>query len=143
MVASVIVTHGQLATALLDTARLIVGDLPHVEAVCLEPWDGADICSEKVHRAIDAVDDGEGVLVFADLPGGTPCNVGVACLTDRRVEVITGVNLSMIVKLRSIQRAGTSLVEAAHELAQYGTRSVRVISEEIRERAAAREAGGK
>ncbi len=137
MVAGVIVTHGQLAQALLDTARLIVGDLPLVQAVCLEPWDGGEVCSAKVHRAIDAVDQGDGVLVLADLPGGTPCNVGIGCLEDRKVEVVTGVNVSMLVKLRGLQLAGADLLEAAHQVAIHGASSVRVMSEEVRARAEA------
>lgn len=131
MVGSVIVTHGPLAQALLETARLIVGDLPHVIAVGLEPWEGPSVCNDKVHRAVDEVDDGDGVIIFADLPGGTPCNVGLTCVADRRVEVVTGVNLSMLVKLRSAQLAQVPLGETAHQVAAYGTRSVKIASEDL------------
>jgi mannose PTS system EIIA component len=133
MVAAVIVTHGHLAQALLDAARLIVGDLPAVQAVGFEPWDGPDAARAKVERAIEQVDQGEGVLILADLPGGTPCNVGLACIDGRDIEVVTGVNLSMLVRIPAMQAGGPRpLGDLAADLADHGRRSIREASADVR-----------
>lgn len=138
MVAAVIVTHGHLAQALVDAARLIVGELDAVQAVGFEPWDGPDTARAKVQRAMAQVDQGDGILLLVDLSGGTPCNVGLACIPEaaddgRQIEVVTGVNLSMIVKLPALQSAGDRpLADLAQEIAEHGGRSIKVASAAVR-----------
>ncbi len=127
MIGGVIVTHGFLADALLESARLIVGETPHLVAVALDAADGPEACLRKLEEAVEEVDDGDGTLILTDLPGGTPCNVGVHCMARRRVRVVTGVNLSMVVKLGALQAAGLPLDEIARRIADYGTRSIRVL----------------
>lgn len=129
MIGVVVVTHGVLAQALLEAANLIVGELTAAAAVNLRPEDGPEAAREKVEAAVDAVDQGEGVLLLVDLPGGTPCTICVGCLEHRMAEVVTGVNLSMLVKVPFIRAAdGLSLEERARELAAFGARAVRAIT---------------
>ncbi len=132
MIGGVIVTHGFLAQALLESARLIVGETPRLAAVGLEPGDGPEVCERKLRQAVEEVDDGDGVLVLTDLPGGTPCNVGLQCGGDGSLEVVTGVNLSMVVKLGALQAAGMPLAEVADRIAEYGIRSIRVATRALR-----------
>ena len=127
MIGGVIVTHGFLADALLESARLIVGDTPQLVAVGLDASDGPEVCTRKLDEAIDEVDDGDGALILTDLPGGTPCNVGIHCMARRPVKVVTGVNLSMVVKLGALRAAGLPLEEVARRIADYGVRSIRVL----------------
>ncbi len=129
MVAIVIVTHGRLADSLLDTARLIVGDLPATAAVGLEPADGPEAALRKVETAIARIDEGDGVILLVDLPGGTPCTVCMACLSRVQAEVVSGVNLTTVVKVPFVRsEAGLTLAEKAVRLASYGSRAVRVIT---------------
>ncbi len=130
MVAVVIVTHGNLAQALLDAAHTIVGELPATQAVGLEPSDGPEQAQSKVEAAMEAVDEGNGTLFLVDLPGGTPCSICVGCISGHDAEVVTGVNLSMLVKLPFIRAADErSLHERAEQIAALGKRSIRVVTD--------------
>src|SRR6186997_1110704 len=102
----VVVTHGQLATELVNSAEMIVGDLPHFAAVAIGWHDDVDQAREEIGRAIERVrlvagaEDGRpaDVLVLSDMFGGTPANLAVT-FVDAHVEVVTGVNLPMLLKL--------------------------------------------
>src|SRR5262245_42610895 len=102
----VVVTHGQLATELVNSAEMIVGDLPHFAAVSIGWHDDVEHAKEEIGRAIARVqppaggkDDGpSGVLVLTDMFGGTPANLAVTFVSPQ-VEIITGVNLPMLIKL--------------------------------------------
>src|SRR5262245_66521624 len=101
----VVVTHGQLAAELLNAAEMIVGDLPQFTAVSIGWHDDVDHAREEIGRAIERMQTAAGgteaapadVLVLTDMFGGTPANLGVTFVSDR-VEVITGVNLPMLIK---------------------------------------------
>src|ERR671919_1379648 len=96
----VVVTHGQLATELVNSAEMIVGDVPQFAAVSIGWHDDVDHAREEIGRAIERVMDADagGVLVLTDMFGGTPANLAVTFVSPR-VEVITGVNLPMLIKL--------------------------------------------
>ena len=102
----VVVTHGQLAAELLNAAEMIVGDLPHFVAVSIGWHDAVDQAREEIGRAIERVaekvrtpEHPGGVLVLTDMFGGTPANLGVTFLETDKVEVITGLNMAMLLKL--------------------------------------------
>jgi PTS system mannose-specific IIA component len=133
----VVVTHGQLATELVNSAEMIVGDLPHVAAVSIGWHDDADRAREEIGQAIarvqaSASDNGEpaGVLVLTDMFGGTPTNLAVTLVTDR-VEVITGVNLPMLLKLARPQKP-TDLADLARDMREHGRNAIWVASELLR-----------
>ena len=93
----VVVTHGQLATELVNSAEMIVGDLPHFTAVSIGWHDDVDLAREEIGRGIERVREKVstpeatgGVLVLTDMFGGTPANLGVTFLETDKVEVITG-----------------------------------------------------
>ena len=129
MIGAVIVTHGLLARELLDAAERIVGRTEGIRAVSMGWDDEVADARQEIQAAIKDVDSGDGVLIFTDMFGGTPTNVSLAFLEQDKVEIITGVNLPMIIKLTSVQAGEGSLLEVAQELRERGQNSVYVASE--------------
>jgi len=127
----VVVTHGQLATELVNAAEMIVGDLPNFTAVSIGWHDDANDAREDILQAIERVRGGEGVLVLTDMFGGTPSNLGMTFLEKDRVEVITGVNLPMVIKLAG-SRTSTDLLGLAKEMRQHGRDAIWVASDFLR-----------
>ena len=135
----VVVTHGQLAAELLNAAEMIVGDLPHFTAVSIGWHDDVDLAREEIGRAIERVrakvetpdNPGGGVLVLADMFGGTPANLGVTFLDTNKVEVITGLNLAMLMKLARPLK-DTDLLTLAREIRDQGRHAIWVASDLIR-----------
>lgn len=127
-VAGVIVTHGHLAGELLAAAEMIVGPMPHLSAVSIGWHDDVDTARGEVERAIKSVSQGAGVLLMTDMFGGTPTNIASMFLEDGAVEVITGVNLPMIIKLAAQPEQG-SLAEVARQLCDVGRQGIYVASD--------------
>ncbi len=127
----VVVTHGQLATELLNAAEMIVGDLPRFTAVSIGWHDDVDVAREGIVRAIARVDTGHGVLVLTDMFGGTPSNLGLSLLEAGRVEVLTGVNLPMLIKLaKAADRS--DVLALARDMCAHGRAAIRVASDLLR-----------
>ncbi len=134
----VVVTHGQLATELVNSAEMIVGDLPHFAAVSIGWHDDVEQAREEISRAIERVATsvpGEGeracVLVLTDMFGGTPSNLGITFLEVDKVEVITGVNLPMLIKAANL-REQENLTEVARSLREHGRNAIWVASDLLR-----------
>ena len=126
----VVVTHGQLATELLNAAEMIVGDLPRFAAVSIGWHDDVNVAREAIQRAVARVDQGAGVLLLTDMFGGTPSNLGLSLLEAGRVEVVTGVNLPMLIKLARAESG--DLLAIARQLCDHGRAAIRVASELLR-----------
>lgn len=134
----VVVTHGQLAAELVNSAEMIVGDLPNFAAVSIGWHDDVDRAREEIGAAIARVrassgaepDEQTPVLVLTDMFGGTPANLAVTFVTPQ-VEVITGVNLPMLIKLARPQKQ-TDLVALASEMREHGRNAIWVASELLR-----------
>ena len=99
MVTRVIVTHGGLGRELMAAAETIVGPLPNFRTVTLEWTDSFDEASKKTRQVLEALDPGEQILILTDMYGGTPYNVAASLVEAGRIEVVTGVNLPMVVRL--------------------------------------------
>ena len=127
----VVVTHGQLAAELLNAAEMIVGDLPRFAAVSIGWHDDVTLAHEAIARAIAKVDGGGGVLILTDMFGGTPSNLGLACLEAGKVEVVTGVNLPMLIKLARAPEAA-EVLSLARALCEHGRAAIRVASDLLR-----------
>jgi PTS system mannose-specific IIA component len=137
----VVVTHGLLATELVNAAEMIVGDLPHVVAVSIGWHDDVEDAREEIARAVERVDRGAGVLILTDMFGGTPSNLGVTFLAANRVEVITGVNLPMLIKLARLPNS-TDLLSVARSMGEHGRSAIWVASDLLRAEVKEGGAGG-
>lgn len=134
----VVVTHGQLAAELLNAAEMIVGDLPHFAAVSIGWHEDVDQARDAIEQAIarvrekaGPVEQSPGVLVLTDMFGGTPANLGVTFLETDKVEVITGLNLAMLMKLARPLK-DTDLLTLARDIREQGRNAIWVASDLIR-----------
>jgi mannose PTS system EIIA component len=127
----VVVTHGQLATELVNAAEMIVGDLPQFTAVSIGWHNDVNNAREDIEQAIERVRAEEGVLLLTDMFGGTPSNIGMTFLEKDRLEVITGVNLPMLIKLASLRRS-SDLLAVAREMRDHGRSAIWVASDLLR-----------
>ena len=131
MIGVVVVTHGQLATELVNAAETIVGDLPQFAAVSIGWHDDVDDAREEIRQAIARVQGAEGVLILTDMFGGTPANLGLTFLEVDRVEVITGVNLPMLIKLADAQKS-SNLLAVARDMREHGRNAIWIASDLLR-----------
>ena len=122
-VAGVIVTHGHLAGELLAAAEMIIGPISHITAVSIGWHDDVDAAREEVQRAISRVTQHKGVLLLTDMFGGTPTNIASMFLEEGSVEVITGVNLPMVIKLAT-STAEDPLAEIARKICDQGRQGI-------------------
>jgi PTS system mannose-specific IIA component len=137
MVGMVIVTHGRLAEEFVKIASDIVGQSKGVLPVCIEREKGVEEAREEIGRAIKGVDEGDGVIIFTDMFGGTPSNLGLSFLEEGKTEVIGGVNLPMLVKA-FMSKEGKGLKELASFIKEYGEKSISLASEILTMKAAKR-----
>jgi PTS system mannose-specific IIA component len=129
LIGALIVTHGTLANELLNAARKIESTVGVIEAVPLEWTDTVDEAREKIRLALERIGDSDGVIIFTDMFGGTPSNISLSFLEKNRVEIITGVNLPMVVKFAMLQQDGKDLTALAHVISERGSKSIRVASD--------------
>ena len=122
-VAGVIVTHGHLAGELLAAAEMIIGPISHITAVSIGWHDDVDAARDEVQRAITRVSQGAGVLLLTDMFGGTPTNIASMFLEEGSVEVVTGVNLPMVIKLAS-SSTEDPLAEVARKICDQGRQGI-------------------
>ena len=127
MIGIVVVTHGRLAEELVNAARAIVGEIPGIAAVSIGWTDDPSAANAAIEKALGEVGGGEaGVLILTDMFGGTPTNLSLSYLSPR-VEIVTGVNLPMLIKLTS-HREG-DLREVARVVHDQGKGAIYVASE--------------
>ena len=127
-VAGVIVTHGQVATELLSAAETIIGNFKHITAVSIGWHDDVEAAKNEIRRAVERVNEGGGVLLMTDMFGGTPTNIASMFLQQGEVEVVTGVNLPMVIKLAS-QAPGAALEEVARLVREQGRQGIYLAGE--------------
>lgn len=132
MIGVVLISHGGLAKAMLDTAIEIVGELHRVEALAVSRHEHLSDIQGRIGAAVDRVDDGSGVLVLSDMFGGTAANVALRLVGSHRIEVLTGCNLPMLLKLAHSR--DKSLPELLQLLKFYGKKNILVASEVLQER---------
>ncbi|HKP36107.1 MAG TPA: hypothetical protein VJT71_04560 [Pyrinomonadaceae bacterium] len=111
-VGGVVVSHGHLASEFLAAAEMILGPISHITAAAIDWHDDVDVARHELERAIARVSQGQGVLLMTDMFGGPPTDIASMFLDDPGVEVISGVNLPMVLKLAE-QVPGTSLTDIA------------------------------
>ena len=128
MIGALIVTHGNLAHELLNAARQIEADITGMEAVPLEWSDSVEDARDKIAAALERNGHG-GVIIFTDMFGGTPSNISLSFLEQGRVEIVTGVNLPMIVKFAMVKEESKDVATLAHVISEKGSKAIRVASD--------------
>jgi mannose PTS system EIIA component len=127
-VAGVVITHGQVANELVAAAETIIGHVRHITAVSIGWHDDVDAARAEIERAVERVSEGSGVLLLTDMFGGTPTNIAAMFLQEGQVEVVTGVNLPMVIKLAS-QPGGEPLAEVARQVRDQGRQGIYLAGE--------------
>jgi PTS system mannose-specific IIA component len=128
MVGGVIVTHGHLASEFIAAAEMIVGPLPHLTPASIDWHDDIDVARGELDRAVARVAQGRGVLLLTDMFGGAPTDIASMFLDNAEIEVITGVNLPMILKLAD-QLPNESLAEVARRVRDAGIEGIHLAGE--------------
>ncbi len=130
MIGIVIVTHGHLGDALVDTAAIILGEPPGaVVPVSIDLTQDINTLRQKIQDRIKQVDHNKGILILTDMFGGTPSNLSYSFLEEGRVEVISGVNLPVLIKSVNLRSKGTDLHEMAKTIEAYGKKSISLASD--------------
>lgn len=130
MIGLLLVAHAGLARELLTAAEMIVGNIEMAEAVGISPDDRVETIRESIGGAIEKVGAG-GVIVMTDMFGGTPSNMGLSYLEEGRVEVLTGVNLPMVIKFAT-ERGRHGVAELAEKLKECGREGISVAGDYLK-----------
>jgi PTS system mannose-specific IIA component len=133
LIGALIVTHGNLAYELLNAARQIEADVAGIEAVPLDWNDTVEEARAKIAAALERTGptgaNARAVIIFTDMFGGTPSNISLSFLEQGRIEIVTGVNLPMIVKFAMVKEEAKDVATLAHVISEKGSKAIRVASD--------------
>ena len=124
MVGIIIAAHGNLAQELLETTQFIVGEVENIVARTIDPSEDVEQLKTVIAKAIKELDQGDGVLILTDMFGGTPSNIALTFLEKGKVDIVTGVNLPMLIRLAQCRSNGETLEEVTAEVLKYGRKSI-------------------
>ncbi len=127
MIGGIIVSHGKLAEELLNALNIILGEAVNIEAISIGWYDDVEGSKIKINQSLRRVDQKNGVLIFTDMFGGTPSNLSFTFLKEGQVDIITGVNLPMLIKFVSLQR-DYNLKEVAKKVVEQGQKNIHLAS---------------
>lgn len=127
MIGIVVVSHDNIALEMVSAAKKIVPDLHAITAVAISNNDPVEASRQKISRAIEEVENGDGILLLSDMFGGTPSNLCLSFLGKSKTEVVSGLNLPMLIKLANF-REGKSLEELAEFIQEYGKKNIVIAS---------------
>jgi PTS system mannose-specific IIA component len=128
MVGIIVVAHGELARAFIDTAQMIVGPADGVRACSFVQGSDVDSLRKMLKTSIKEVNKGNGVIILTDMFGGTPSNISLSFLEKGKVEVITGVNLPMVITALT-KRTNKDIEDLARMLKEGGAKNIHIASE--------------
>ena len=134
MIGVLITTHGNLGNELIKSAELIKGPLNGILHICVDQAKDVEVLKKEISNAIKKLDKGKGVLVLTDLFGGTPSNISLSFMKEGKVEVLTGVNLPMVLKLSEVKEDMT-LRDFACLIKNYGEKNIMLASEILSKKA--------
>jgi PTS system mannose-specific IIA component len=127
MIGGIIVCHGRMAEELLNALTIILGEAPNIEAISIGWYDDVEDSRKKINQSLKRVDQKSGVVIFTDMFGGTPSNLSFSFFRENRVEIVTGVNLPMLIKFVSLQRAN-NLKDVAKKVVDQGKKNIHLVS---------------
>jgi mannose PTS system EIIA component len=134
MIGVLITTHGNLGNELIRAAELIKGNIKGLIHVSVDQSKGLEELKKEISTAIKKLEHGKGVLILTDLFGGTPSNISLSFLKEGKVEVVTGVNLPMLLKLTDDIRTSMTLQEFSCVIKDYGKKNISVASEILKKK---------
>jgi len=127
MIGGIIVSHGKLAEELLNALTIILGEAPNIESISIGWYDDVEDSKKKISQSLKRVDQKNGVIIFTDMFGGTPSNLSFSFLKDGQVEIVTGINLPMLIKFVSLQRCN-DLRDVAKKVVEQGKKNIHLVS---------------
>jgi PTS system mannose-specific IIA component len=128
VVGIVIATHARLGAALIEAAEFILGGpFEYIDFISIDLKEDAEGLRKKIAQGIKKVNNGEGILILTDMFGGTPSNLSLSFLEEGKIEVITGVNLPILIRSLN-KREGKTLQELSQEVYNYGQKSISLAS---------------
>jgi PTS system mannose-specific IIA component len=127
MIGGIIVSHGKLGEELLNALTSILGEAPNIEAISIGWYDDVDESKKRINQSLKQVNQKSGAVIFTDMFGGTPSNLSYSFLQENQVEIITGVNLPMLIKFVSLQRSN-NLKEVARKVVEQGKKNIHLAS---------------
>lgn len=127
MIGGIIVSHGKLAEELLNALTIILGEAVNIEAISIGWYDDVEESKKKINQSLKRVNQKNGVLIFTDMFGGTPSNLSFSFSENNYVDIITGVNLPMLIKFVSLQR-NNDLNEVAKKVVEQGKKNIHLAS---------------
>ncbi len=127
MIGGIIVSHGKLAEELLNALNIILGEVVNIDAISIGWYDDVEESKKKINLSLQAVNKKNGVLIFTDMFGGTPSNLSFSFIKDNQIEIITGVNLPMLIKFASLQRSN-NLKAVAKKVVEQGKKNIHLAS---------------
>jgi mannose PTS system EIIA component len=133
MIGGIIVCHGRMAEELLNALTIILGEAPNIEAISIGWYDDVEDSRKKINQSLKKVDQKSGIVIFTDMFGGTPSNLSFSFFKEGAVEIITGVNLPMLIKFVSLQRAN-NLKDVAKKVVDQGKKNIHLVSALLKSR---------
>jgi PTS system mannose-specific IIA component len=133
MIGGIIVCHGRMAEELLNALTIILGEAPNIEAISIGWYDDVEDSKKRINQSLKRVDQKSGVVIFTDMFGGTPSNLSFSFFKENSVEIVTGVNLPMLIKFVSLQRAN-KLRDVARKSVDQGKKNIHLVSALLKSR---------
>lgn len=127
MIGGIIVSHGKLGEELLNALTIILGEAPNIETISIGWYDDVEESKKKINQSLKRVDQKSGVVIFTDMFGGTPSNLSFTFQKDGQVEIITGINLPMLIKFVSLQR-NNNIKDVARKVVEQGRKNIHLAS---------------
>lgn len=127
MIGIVVVSHGNIGCDMVAATRRIFPEATHICGVAVESNDPPESIRQQIVQAIESVKRDKGILILTDMFGGTPSNICLSFLEPQRIEVVSGFNLPMLVKLANL-KPGAGLAETASFIQRYGQRNIVIAS---------------
>lgn len=129
MVGILIVTHGNLADEIVKTCFKIIGERPHIDSCSIQWDDDPAVATRSIEKSLKKLDQGNGVLVLTDMFGGTPTNIMISLSKRFTIEIVTGVNLPMLIKAATTMTQATDLVDFANKIKAQGQKNIYKVSD--------------
>ncbi len=128
MIGIVIVSHCNIGSEMIGATCRIIPEAKHMNAVAVESNDPPESIRQQISNAVQKVDQGDGILILTDMFGGTPSNICMTFLQPEKVEIISGFNMPMLIKLANLEE-DADFMETVHFIKKYGQRNIVIASE--------------